>query len=127
MDKMYWYIKVVNQYNDFYGRASRQEFWMYNLISFLFSCVAMAIDISTGSKTMIGPFAIGFASLVYGIFVLIPGIAVSVRRLHDVGKSGWFILAAIVPIVGPIFLLILYCLDSKEGTNKWGPNPKEEQ
>ena len=87
----------------------------------------MSIDILTGSHAMIGPLGIGFASLVYGIFVLLPGVAVSVRRLHDVGKSGWFLLLALVPIAGPIFLLILYCLDSQKEPNKWGPNPKLEE
>lgn len=65
--------------------------------------------------------------LLYGLFclaVLIPALAVGVRRLHDVGKSGWMMLVGLIPFVGGIWLLVLYCTDSQYGENQWGPNPK---
>jgi uncharacterized membrane protein YhaH (DUF805 family) len=61
----------------------------------------------------------------YAIALIIPGIAVLVRRLHDVGKSGWMILVLLIPIIGAIWMLVLLCTDSQTGSNKWGQNPKE--
>lgn len=119
---MKWYKKVLSQYADFKGRARRKEFWMFVLFNFIFACIAAVIDNILGltySETGTGPF--------YGIYalaVLIPGLAVSVRRLHDIGKSGWWLLITLVPIIGGIWLLVLYCKDSEAGANKWGPNPK---
>lgn len=69
----------------------------------------------------------GFVYISYSLFVLIPNLAVSVRRLHDVGKSGWFLLIAFIPIIGAIWLIVLDCTDGQVGENKWGSNPKEQQ
>ncbi|MAJ32884.1 MAG: hypothetical protein CMC18_09645 [Flavobacteriaceae bacterium] len=69
---------------------------------------------------------LGILYIIYALFVFIPGLAVAVRRLHDVGKSGWMLLIALIPLIGAIWLLVLYLTNSNPGENKYGPNPKEE-
>jgi uncharacterized membrane protein YhaH (DUF805 family) len=130
---MKWYLKVLRQFADFRGRARRTEYWMFTLFNLIFFAVAAALDNLTGLTFKITsatgetiPFFYGWIYLLYALFVIIPGLAVSVRRLHDVGKSGWMILIAFIPIVGAIWLLVLHCTDSQPGPNNWGPNPKED-
>lgn len=130
---MKWYLKVLKQYADFSGRARRTEYWMFILFNFIFACLAAVIDNLIGSTfhfTGIDgntvPFFYGYVYLLYALVVLVPGLAVLVRRLHDVGKSGWMFLVAFIPIAGAIWLLVLLCTDSERGSNKWGLNPKEE-
>jgi len=122
---MSWYIKVLKKYAVFSGRAKREEFWMFVLFNLIFSLVASLIDLGIGILTFT-VFGWGLLSLIYSLAVLIPGLAVSVRRLHDVGKSGWYLLINLIPIAGPIWFLILACTDSQAGENQYGPNPKEE-
>lgn len=122
---MNWYLKVLKQYADFSGRARRAEYWMFVLFNFIFALVAAILDNILGLTIGEGvPYGVFY--MLYGLVVLIPGLAVSVRRLHDVGKSGWMILLSIIPIVGAIWLLVLMVTDSKPGENQYGPNPKEE-
>jgi uncharacterized membrane protein YhaH (DUF805 family) len=71
-----------------------------------------------------GPSPYGYITILYYFFILIPSLAVFVRRLHDVGKSGWFILISLIPLVGAIWLLVLVLTDSDTGDNEYGPNPK---
>lgn len=124
---MNWYIKVINQYADFSTRARRKEFWMFFLFNLIFGLLAMLIDNFLGTTINVAgqnlPY--GFVYFAYGLFTLIPNLALSVRRLHDVGKSGWFLLIAFIPLIGGIWLLVLDCIDGEPGDNKWGPNPKE--
>lgn len=129
---MKWYLKVLKQYADFSGRARRTEYWMFILFNLIFGMVAMGIDNFLGITFQFTnidgnplPFFYGYVYLLYCLFVLIPGLAVTVRRLHDVGKSGWMLLIALIPLVGAIWLLVLFCTDSQEGSNKWGENPKQ--
>ncbi len=120
---MNWYLKVLKQYADFSGRARRKEYWMFVLFNMIFAIVAMILDNVLG----IAMEGIGYGPL-YGLYVLamlIPGLAVTVRRLHDVGKSGWMFLIVLIPLIGAIWLLVLTVTDSQQGTNKWGQNPKE--
>ena len=120
---MNWYLKVLKQYADFSGRARRKEYWMFALFNMIFAIVAMILDNVLG----IAMEGIGYGPL-YGLYVLamfIPGLAVGVRRLHDVGKSGWMFLIVLIPFVGGIWLLVLLCTDSQLENNKWGQNPKE--
>lgn len=116
---MEWYLKALRQYADFEGRARRKEYWMFSLFNLIFACL---IIVGTG---LIGNLGI-ILFLLYGVGTLIPSIAVSVRRLHDVGKSGWMNLVAFIPMVGSIWLLVLLATDSQPGDNEYGPNPKEE-
>ena len=113
---MEWYLKVVrDNYANFNGRASRQEYWMYNLFIFIFTIVVGFID---------GFLSLGFLSLLYVLAILIPGLAVLVRRLHDVNKSGWWFFIIFIPIIGTIWMLILLCTDGNPGENSYGPSPK---
>lgn len=125
---MYWYLKVLHQYVDFSGRARRKEYWMFFLVNFLFSLLAMAIDNLLGTTMYLRGMELpyGFFYIVYGLFVLLPNLAVVVRRLHDTGKSGWYLLLSFIPIVGMI-LIIFLLMDSEPETNKWGPNPKLQE
>ena len=108
---MNWYLKVLKQYADFKGRARRQEYWMFFLFNMIISISFTVLAIVTGISTL--------ASLgsIYSLAVLIPGIAVAVRRVHDTGKSGWFILI-------PLYNLYLMFIDSTPGPNEYGENPK---
>lgn len=120
---MNWYLKVLKQYADFSGRARRKEYWMFVLFYMIFAIVAMILDNVLG----IAMEGIGYGPLygLYALAMLIPGLAVAVRRLHDVGKSGWMILIALIPLIGSIWLLVLMVTDSNAGENQYGQNPKE--
>jgi len=120
---MNWYLKVLKQYADFSGRARRKEYWMFALFNMIFIIVAMILDNVLGLT--VGELPYGVLYFLYAFAVLIPGLAVSVRRLHDVGKSGWMILIALIPIIGAIWLLVLTVTDSNSGENQYGLNPKE--
>jgi len=118
---MKWYLKVLHQYLDFSGRARRKEYWVFVLFNMIFVFVAIIIDALLGiDGDTVGPLYIG-----YTIATLIPGIAVFVRRIHDIGKSGWMLLVGLIPIVGAIWLMVLIFTDSQHGDNRWGKNPKE--
>jgi len=120
-----WYIKVLRNYAVFSGRATRTEYWMFVLFNFIFALVASLIDLGIGLLTF--GFGLGLLNILYSLAVLVPGLAVSVRRLHDVGKSGWYLLINLIPIGGPIWFLVLLCTDSQPGDNKYGPYPKNEE
>ena len=120
---MKWYLQVLRKYADFKGRARRKEYWMFVLFKFIFSIVAMILDNILG--TAMEGVGYGLFYILYALAVFIPSLAVSVRRLHDVGKSGWMLLVGLIPIIGAIWLLVLMVTDSKPGENKYGPNPKE--
>tara|TARA_B100000795_G_C22715028_1_gene405121 strand:+ start:386 stop:757 length:372 start_codon:yes stop_codon:yes gene_type:complete len=120
---MNWYLKVLKQYADFNGRARRKEYWMFTLFNIIFGGIAMILDSVFG----IAIEGVGYGPL-YGVYVLvlfIPGLAVAVRRLHDIGKSGWMILIALIPVIGAIWILVLMVTDSNPGENLYGANPKE--
>jgi uncharacterized membrane protein YhaH (DUF805 family) len=114
---MNWYLEVLkNKYAEFNGRARRTEFWMYALINFLIILVLQLL--------MIKIPVLGLLVLLYSLAVLVPGLAVGVRRLHDTNRSGWWLLISLVPFVGGIVLLVFMCLDGTPGDNQFGPNPK---
>ena len=119
---MKWYLKVLNQYADFSGRARRKEFWMFTLFNAIFGITAVVIDNILGTAVE----GVGYG-MVYGLYtlaMLIPGLAVQVRRMHDLGKSGWMLLVAFIPLAGAIWLLVLLLTEGDSGTNKYGPSPK---
>jgi len=120
---MEWYLKVVrDNYANFNGRARRQEYWMFVLINF---AIAIAIGVISGILTGITESA-AFMTIyyLYAIGVFIPSLAVAVRRLHDTNKSGWYYLVALIPIVGAIWLLVLFATEGDTGPNQYGPDPK---
>ena len=106
---------VFSKYATFSGRARRSEYWWFYLAYFLVAVVATIID---------GILGVTILEVILVLAVLIPGLAVSVRRLHDVGRSGWWLLIGLIPLVGAIVLLVFACQDSQAGPNRWGPSPK---
>ena len=98
----------------------KKEFWLFYLLSLFTGLIFVLIDRSVHFK-FVGN--IGALTTLYSIFIFIPSLSVSVRRLHDVGRSGWTILFIIVPIIGVIWLLALFCEDTMPEKNKWGKNP----
>jgi uncharacterized membrane protein YhaH (DUF805 family) len=107
---MNYYLKVLQNYATFSGRARRKEYWMFVLFNFIFSLILGIVG---------GLTKISIISNIYSLAVLIPAIAVGVRRMHDVGKSGWFLLI-------PIYNFILTCTDGVKGDNEYGADPKAE-
>lgn len=115
---MEWYLKCLKQhYFDFNGRARRQEYWMFTLVNTAIT-IALCTVLSLISQKLV-PIA-----NIYSLAVMLPGLGVTARRLHDIGKSGWMILICLVPIVGVFYLIYLLCQDSQEGSNAYGANPK---
>ena len=120
---MDWYLDVLkNKYATFSGRARRKEYWMFLLINLVVSVALALIDSLIGSVSESG---MGLLSSVYSIGVLIPSLALSVRRLHDTGRTGWWVLISIIPVIGAVVLLVFMLLDSEPGSNRYGANPKE--
>lgn len=107
-------VCLTEKYVNFSDRARRSEYWYFVLFNFLISAAAGIIFGEGGVVT-------GLISLA----LLLPGIAVSIRRLHDTGRSGWNLLWVLLPVIGWIVLIVFYVGDSQPGTNQWGPNPKQ--
>lgn len=130
---MHWYIDVLKKYATFSGRARRTEFWVFVLINAIISIILSIIDglIGMDAKRSVGTmtynFSGGLLSGIYGLAVLLPSIAVQVRRLHDTNRSGWWILIDLVPLVGWIILLVFNVLPGTPGPNRYGPDPKGEE
>jgi uncharacterized membrane protein YhaH (DUF805 family) len=119
---MSWFIIALKKYAVFTGRARRAEFWYFNLFMFLLSIVVMFLDWVLGLSKAFG--GLGALAVILGLATLLPSLAVTVRRLHDTGRSGWFIFIGLIPLVGAIVLLVFYVQDSQPGENEYGPNPK---
>jgi len=121
---MNWYIKALKQYTDFGGRARRKEYWFFTLFNVLFTIVISVFDVMFGTIDM--QTGVGLLGVVYMLLLLIPGTAVLVRRLHDTGRSAWWLLMFLIPLLGFVVLFIFLLLDSEDGENEYGPNPKTE-
>lgn len=115
---MIWYLNVIRKYAVFQGRSRRTEYWMFEFINFLISLAFDAIDVLITHKSAY-PFQV-----IYSLALIIPTLAVTIRRLHDTNRSGWNVLWGIVPLVGWIVLLVYLVSDSQPGGNQYGPNPK---
>ena len=120
---MSWYLEVLKKYAVFSGRARRAEYWYFVLFNIIVAIVLSLID------TLLGTFnfmqGVGLLSGLYSLAVLIPTLAVTVRRLHDVDRSGWWIFINLIPLIGTIVLLVFAVTDGTPGSNRYGPNPKE--
>ncbi|NEB36802.1 DUF805 domain-containing protein [Streptomyces sp. SID14515] len=112
---MDWYLSVLKNYAGFSGRARRKEYWMFTLISFVISLVLTIVG---------GLIGADFLSYIYAVAILVPSLAVLVRRLHDTGRSGWWFFIAFVPLVGFIILIVFLASEGKPETNQYGVNPK---
>ena len=121
---MNWYLTVLKKYAVFSGRARRKEYWMFVLFNMIFGIVAFGLDYMLGTA-MGGEGTPGIFTILYYLAIFIPSLAVMVRRLHDIGKSGWWFFITLVPLVGSIWYFILLVTDSAPGENEFGPNPKE--
>jgi uncharacterized membrane protein YhaH (DUF805 family) len=120
------YMKCWRQYADFSGRARRKEYWMFQIFNILIVVAAAMFVALLSSVTYSVAAVIVFATLT-GLFCLaifIPGLAVLVRRLHDTGKSGWWMFISLVPLVGSLWLLVLLLTEGERGSNEYGPDPK---
>lgn len=112
----YWKKVVLENYAQFEGRARRSEYWWFVLANF---CIAFVLYLLGEAMSLFTVVA-----ALYSLAVLIPGIAVAIRRLHDTGKSGWMLLIGLVPFVGAIILIVFMATDSQRGTNQYGPSEK---
>lgn len=121
----YFLNALQNHYADFKGRARRKEYWMFVLFQIIILIVAAVLDNLIG-LTFSDAVPYGWIYIICSLALIVPSLAILVRRLHDVGKSAWFFLIYLIPFVGPIWLLILLFKDSEHGPNKWGDNPKGE-
>jgi len=119
---MNWWITCMKKYVVFSGRARRTEYWMFALINTIISIIAMVLDNVLGTTTE--DKRSGLFSGLFALATLLPSVAVYVRRLHDVGKSGWWMFIGLIPIVGVIWLFVLTVTDSQPGDNEYGENPK---
>ena len=119
---MSWYIEALRKYAVFSGRSRRKEYWYFVLFNVIIGVALSVLDALIGTYN---PSAgIGLLGGIYSLAVLVPSIAVSVRRLHDIDRTGWWVLIALVPVVGAIVLIVFHVLDSTPGPNRYGPNPK---
>lgn len=118
---MHWYILALQKYFVLQGRSRRMEFWYFALFNLIITLVLSCVDYTIGTFDPVT--AVGFFGGIYSIFILIPSITVAVRRLHDVGLSGWMILLNIIPLVGWLVLLYFYVQPSQRGKNIYGANP----
>ena len=116
---MNYYTDVFKQYAVFEGRATRRQFWMFILISFL---ISIAISIFEGVTGLSSGQGTGLISTLYALAVIVPSLAVSARRLHDTGKSGWWQLIGLIPIIGIIVLIVFFVKESDAGANVYGPS-----
>ena len=121
---MSWYLQALMKYAVFSGRSRRMEYWYFVLFNILVSIVLGVID-ALLFGTLDSGMGVGLLSGIYGLAILIPSLAVTVRRLHDIDRSGWWILIALVPLIGTIVLLVFALLEGTAGPNRYGPNPKE--
>ncbi|BCS51340.1 DUF805 domain-containing protein [Aeromonas jandaei] len=114
---MNWYISVLKQYAVFSGRARRTEYWMFVLCNVVFMLLVGMVDRLIGSDKEI-------LSSIYSLAVLIPSLAVAVRRLHDTDRSGWWLLIGLIPVIGTLVLIYFMVCNGLQGPNRFGDDPK---
>lgn len=112
---MRWYVAALRKYSIINGRSRRTEFWMFTLFNLLISIGLSIVEFSSGFGGLV---------LVYGLAVLVPCFTLTIRRLHDTNRSGWWILSGLIPVIGWLALLILMSLEGKHERNQFGPDPK---
>ncbi|MDG6881427.1 Inner membrane protein yhaH [Phocoenobacter uteri] len=122
---MNWYLEVLKKYAVFNGRARRKEYWFFILFSTVVSFILSILDNLIGFIDYNS--GLGILGGIYSLAILIPSIAVSVRRLHDINRSGWWMLITFIPVIGLIVLFVFACLKGTEGENKYGDDPLEQE
>ncbi len=119
---MNWYIEVLRKYAVFEGRARRTEFWMFVLFNIIIGAVLGIIDTILGLR--ISHNGAGVLGSLYSLGVLVPSLAVAVRRLHDTNRSGWWLFIGLIPLIGFIVLIVWYATEGTRGPNQYGSDPK---
>ena len=120
---MDWMTLPLKRYAEFTGRSRRKEYWMFFLFLIAVSVGIGIVEVILGLDSTIGD-AYGPLSLLFMLGILVPSLAVQVRRFHDQGKSGWFVLLNFIPLLGSLIVLVFMCLDGTDGPNEYGPDPK---
>ena len=120
---MHWYLKVLKNYVGFQGRAQQAEYWMFALFNVLASVLLTVGDFALG--TYDPEAGGGLLTAIYALAIFLPSLAVTIRRLHDTGRTGWWCLIAIVPCVGAIVLIVFLAQAGERGSNAYGPDPRE--
>jgi len=118
---MNWYLSTLKKYAVFRGRAQRKEYWMFFLYNMIIFFLLGVIEAIVGISPELDE---SILASIYALLLLLPSLAVGVRRLHDIGKSGWWMLLALIPVIGTIILVFFFIKDGDMGTNQYGPNPK---
>jgi len=113
-------FEPLKKYAQFSGRSRRKEYWLYTLFYVVITFLTFYVDAVMGEGE-------GVLSLLLWLLLLVPGVAVIVRRLHDIDRSGWWSLILVIPLIGPIVILVFMCLDGTSGNNRFGPDPKGRQ
>jgi uncharacterized membrane protein YhaH (DUF805 family) len=121
---MDYMLMPLRRYAEFSGRSRRKEFWMFELGMLIAFVVLMTVEGMLGINTMVGG-VYGPLTTLLGLGLLVPSIAVAIRRLHDTDRSGWWLLLSFVPLVGALVLLFFYVSDGTSGPNRFGPDPKD--
>lgn len=127
-----WYLKILKLSFVFKGRTRRSEYWLFHLLyiptiilaEIILSAILLKLLAILLDQLAISLYIYIGIQLFIVLYIIIAEIAISVRRLHDIGKSGWYYLITLIPLVGAIILLVWFCQDSQPGTNRWGKNPK---
>ncbi len=119
---MEWFMKALRQYAVFTGRARRKEYWFFVLFYILIAIGLGFIDSVLG----LGSEGYGLLSGLFGLAMLLPALGVAVRRMHDTGRSGWWILVSFIPFVGWLIFIWFATRDGEPGPNAYGPDPKAE-
>ncbi len=119
---MNWFMTALRNYAVFSGRSRRSEYWYFGLFYLILYAVCAIVDGIAGSFDRAS--GIGLLTAVLTLALLLPSLSVSVRRLHDTGRSGWWLLLALIPLVGLIVLIVFFVQDSEAGANRFGANPK---
>jgi uncharacterized membrane protein YhaH (DUF805 family) len=114
---MQWYLNVLKNYVNFNGRARRKEYWMFTLITVIITIILSIVELILGFEEAV-------ITALYSLAVMLPTLAVTIRRLHDTGRSGWWFLISLIPLIGAIVILVFTVQDSQVDENKYGPNPK---
>ena len=122
---MYWFIKAMKDMFNFKGRARRKEYWLFYLFGSIISLiVGIILGIFEQTANLEGNIVLGALYLIIVILLSIAFLSVTFRRLHDTGRSGWWIWIQFIPLIGGIVIFVFTVLDSEEGMNKYGENPK---
>lgn len=119
-----WMLLPLKRYADFSGRSRRKEYWMFVLGVFIAVLLLSIVEGIVGLSGMVGGVYGPLTSLLL-LGIIVPSIAVQVRRFHDQDKSGWFVLLALIPFLGGLAVLVFMCLEGTKGPNRFGPDPKD--